>query len=50
MTTTDTAAVHPLAETHRETLEQARQALAEEDVVVGEDNPWGTLAHPSIMG
>ena len=28
MTTTDTAAVHPLAETHRETLEQARQALA----------------------
>jgi hypothetical protein len=31
-------------------LEQARQTLAEEDVVVGEDNPWGTLAHPSIMG
>jgi len=28
VTTTDTAAVHPLAETHRETLEQARQALA----------------------
>ena len=28
MTTTDTAAAHPLAETHRETLEQARQALA----------------------
>ena len=28
MTNTDTAAVHPLAETHRETLEQARQALA----------------------
>jgi hypothetical protein len=31
-------------------LEQACQALAEEDVVVGEDNPWRTLAHPSIMG
>ena len=31
-------------------LEQARQTLAEEDVVVGEDNPLGTLAHPSIMG
>ena len=29
MTTTDTAAVHPLTETHRETLEQARRALAE---------------------
>jgi hypothetical protein len=31
-------------------LEQARQAFAEEDVVVGEDNPWGTLALPSFMG
>jgi phenylacetic acid degradation protein paaN len=29
VTTTDTAAVHPLIETHRETLEQARRALAE---------------------
>ena len=31
-------------------LEQARQALAEEHVVVREDDPWGILAHPSIMG
>jgi hypothetical protein len=31
-------------------LEQACQALAEQDVVVGEDDPGGTLAHPSIMG
>jgi phenylacetic acid degradation protein paaN len=29
VTTTDAAAVHPLTETHRETLDQARRALAE---------------------